>query len=149
MTDNHDRHVAVVLYGFAKNPRDVAREVGSADVEVICIGDLVGRRPSAKNRITWRRAFFNDDAWKYPIDGLIAELGGPARLKTVLRDLTPAAAWLRICVPSAGSPWQESGGMSLSTMSQLVEIGLGFDLAAFAFDAANPTHGLRPEPVPP
>jgi hypothetical protein len=149
MTDHHDRHVVVVLHGFEQHPHGVASEVGYGDFEVICIGDLVGRRPSAKNRITWRRAFFNDNVWDYEIDALIAELGGPARLKIVLRDLGPAAAWLRVCVPSVGSPWQESGGMSLSTMSQLVEIGLGFDVAVFAYDAANPTHGLRPAPMSP
>ena len=147
MTGHHDRHVAVVLSGFAKNPRAVAHDVGYDDVEIVSVGDLVGRRPSAKNRITWRRAIFNDDTWDYGIDALIADLGGPAKLRAVLDEIEPTAAWLRMCVPSVDSPWQESGGMHLATMAQLVQIGLGFDVAIFAYDAANATHGLRPAPT--
>jgi hypothetical protein len=148
-TGHHDRHVAIVLSGFTKNPHAVVDDVGCGDVEVVAVGDLVGQRPSTKNRITWRRAIFNDDTWDYGFDALVARLGGPAKLKAILHHIEPTAAWLRVSVPSVGSPWQESGGLHLATLAQLVEIGLGMDVAVFAYDAANPTHGLRPAPQHP
>ena len=148
MTGHHDRHVAVVLSGFANNLDAVARDVGYDDVEIISLGDLVGRRPSAQNRITWRRAIFNDDTWDYGIDALIACLGGPAKVRAVLDEVEPTAAWLRMCVPSIGSPWQESRH-GLGNHVPTRRIGLGFDVALFAYDAANATHGLRPAPTLP
>jgi hypothetical protein len=146
MTNHHDRHVAIVLYGFAKDPQAIADDVGYGDVEILRIGDIVGRRPSAKNRITWRFPIFNDDPWDYGIDALIAALGGAAKLKAVMTDVTPDAAWLRICVPSVGSPWQESGGIHRRTLGQMVDVGLDFDVAVFAHDPGNPTHGPRQRP---
>jgi|GEM_PF-2724417 len=145
MTQHNDRHLAIVLYKFVTEPRAVAQSAGYDDVEVLAVGDLVGRRPSLHNRITWRFPLFNDDPWDVGADVLIAALGGDANLKATVAEVAPDAAWMRVAVPSTGSPWQESGGFNRETLRRIVDIGLGLDIAVFDYDQTNPTHGLRPE----
>ncbi len=137
-----------MLSGFDVNPQTLADNVGYDDVQTLKIGDPVGRHLSKKNLITWRYPFFNDDAWDMPVDRVIARLGGVDGLTTIIGNTRPQAAFLRLCVPSIGSPWQESGGLCHKTMADVVRIGLDFDIAVFHYDPANPTHGVRPAPSP-
>lgn len=143
MTEHHDRHVAIVFYGFLVDPQEVANWVGYNDVEILKVGAPVGRHVSSKNRITWRYPMFNDDNWDSAASALIDRLGGMDRLKSVIHEIAPKAAWLRICLPSIGSPFQESNGLDRKIMAQLVDLGLDFDIAMFEYDGTRPTHGKK------
>lgn len=146
MTEHTDRHLAIVLYKFAAEPNAVAQKAGYDDVDAVSVGDLVGRKPSLHNRITWRFPIFNDDLWDSGADALFAALGGYAKVKAMVAVVAPGAAWMRVCVPSIGSPWQESGGFQRETLKRIVDAGLDLDIAMFEYEATNPTHGLRPKP---
>ena len=140
MTDHHDRGVSLILNGFDVHPQSLADEIGYADVEIIRIGDLVGPRPSTKNRITWRAAMYRDGAWDDAVVGLIETLGGIAKLQPMLERVNAKAAWVRLNLPLIGSPWQESSGLDHRALTLLAALGLSFDIAFFNYDATRQTH---------
>lgn len=140
MTDHHDRGVALILNGFEADPQSLADEIGHAEVEIIRIGDLVGSRPSTKNRITWRVAMYRDGAWDDAVVGLIESLGGVAKLKPMLERASAKAAWIRLNLPLIGSPWQESSGLDHRALALLTALGLSFDIAFFDYDETRQTH---------
>ena len=143
MTDHHDRGVALILNGFEADPQSLADEIGHADVEIIRIGDLVGSRPSTKNRITWRSAMYRDSAWNDAVVGLIESLGGVARLKPMLERASAKAAWVRLNLPLIGSPWQESSGLDHPALVLLAALGLSFDIAFFDYDETRQSHSCE------
>ncbi len=145
MTEHHDRHVAIIFHKVAADPDAIALTAGYEDVTLVRAGDIVGRRPSPDNRITWRFPIFNDDTWDYGIAGIVMALGGEERLRQLRDQVAPGSAWLRLCAPIIGSPWQESGGLGLDSVILLGRLGLAFDLCVFDYDEARPTHGLRPD----
>ncbi len=148
VTNHHDRHVAIVLHGFTMSPKAVADAVDYDDVATLHAGDAIGRNVSSKNRITWRYPMFSDDNWDFAVNSLIGKLGGVDGLKAVIATTDTDAAWLRICLPCIGSPWQESAGLERKTLAHLVELGLDFDIAFFDYDADRATHGPRSNTLP-
>ena len=145
MTDHHDRHVAIVFYEFSSDPSMLAQQAGYDDVEFLKIGDAAGRWASKHNRITWRFPIFNDETWDDGVEGLINALGGLDRVQSLLHLVAPRAAWFRIALPAKASPWQESGGLSLTSIQQLAQLQLEFDVSIFEYDQDRPTHGLKPD----
>jgi hypothetical protein len=87
---------------------------------------------------------FADDHWDVSIRALLDKLGGGEKLKLLIDTVRPEAAWVRLNIPSVGSPWQESNGLDNATLRLLAELGLDFDVAAFEYDESRPTHGRKP-----
>jgi hypothetical protein len=145
LTDHHDRCVSLILNDFEVDPQTLADEIGYPDVDIVRIGDPVGPRRSAKNRITWRAPMFRDVHWDDAVVGLIDDLGGLETLKPLLARADARAAWVRLNLPLIGSPWQESDGLDHRTLSLLAGLGLSFDVAFFNYDEARQTHSSERE----
>ncbi|MDP3748482.1 MAG: hypothetical protein Q8Q88_15695 [Phenylobacterium sp.] len=140
LTEHHDRCVSLILHDFPQRPDEIADWADYGDVAVVMIGDKAGHRAVTKNRITWRQPINADVPWDDGLADLVRNLGGRERVAKLLSNVRPKAAWIRINLPSIGSPWQESAGLGRESIQLLADLELEFDIAMFAYDDSQWTH---------
>lgn len=145
MTDHQDRCISIVLYGFTTDPDEIADLIDPATDTVLRIGEPTGNRLSDRHQVTWRQVIFNDTPWDDGFESLLTRLGGVQNFKSVLYRLKPADAWVRINLPIISSPLQESNGFGSENLTKIAELNLDLDIMAITYDAARPSHNLKPD----